>query len=542
MKRLPKYRVAIGATLVLLVFAVVFHARLLAWFSGERAAGTASAPSVSAVGTWKIATSIEPDPPHEKGNRILVAITDSAGAAVRGAKVAVTYDMPAMGSMPEMKSTFSATEGAPGRYDATFDLPMGGSWTIIVAASADGTTATANYTLTVGTKGLRSLGTEGGGMRVGEGSGMGSDDVAYYTCSMHPSVHAHEQGTCPICSMNLTPVTKGEEHDGMVRVDEARQRELGVRTEKALKAPLTIDVRASGKLAYDESRLTDVVLKVNGYISGLRVTATGQAVKKGEVLFQLFSPELFAAQQDYLLARSTQQALASANGDLVKAAELKLSLLGLSPAQIRALAKSGAPIEKLSFVAPASGYVIEKTVVEGAAIKAGDRVFRIASLDKIWVEADLFEADLGRIVKGQLATVTLSYIPDRAFEGKVTFIYPYLDPSSRTGRVRLELPNTGLELKPDMFANVTFHVALGDRVQIPVSAILYTGPRRIVIVDLGGGKLAPREVKIGVQTAERAEVISGVSEGEAVVTSSNFLIAAESRIRSSGTFWKEPPR
>lgn len=542
MTTLRRYRVAIVATLVLLVLAVAFHARLLAWFRGERPEGTASAQSVSTVGSWKLATSIEPDPPREKGNRIRVAITDGAAKPVGGATVSVTYDMPAMGSMPEMKSTFSANEAAAGSYEATFDLPMGGSWTIIVVASSGATTATARYTLTVGTKGLTSLGTEGGGATGGAGSATGSDNVAYYTCPMHPSVHAQEPGNCPICSMDLTPVMRSEEHDGMVRVDETRRRELGVRTEKALKAPFAIDIRAVGKLAYDESRLSDVVLKVNGYVSGLRVTAMGMPVRKGQILFQLFSPELFAAQQDYLLARSTRQALGGTSDDLVKAAELKLSLMGLAPDQIQAIAKSGVPVEKLSFVAPASGYVIEKTVVEGAAIKAGDRVFRLAALDKIWVEADVFEADLGRITKGQIATVTLSYIPDRTFEGKVTFIYPYLDPNSRTGRVRLELPNTGLELKPDMFANVTFHVSLGDRIQIPVSAILYTGPRRIVIVDLGGGKLVPREVKIGAQTAERAEVISGLSEGEAVITSGNFLIAAESRIRSSGTFWKEPAR
>jgi Cu(I)/Ag(I) efflux system membrane fusion protein len=168
-------------------------------------------------------------------------------------------------------------------------------------------------------------------------------------------------------------------------------------------------------------------------------------------------------------------------------------------------------------------------------------VFRIAALDKVWVEADVFEGDLGRITKGQAATVALSYIPDRTFDGKVTFVYPYLDPSARTGRVRIELPNAGLELKPDMYANVTFHLVLPGRLQVPTSAILYTGPRRIVLVDLGGGRLGPREVKIGAQAGDHAEVLSGLQEGEAVVTAGNFLIAAESRIRSSGTFWKETP-
>jgi Cu(I)/Ag(I) efflux system membrane fusion protein len=360
---------------------------------------------------------------------------------------------------------------------------------------------------------------------------------------MHPSVHAHEPGTCPVCSMTLTPVTRADEQSGVVQLDEARQRAIGVRTEKTIKAPLTLDIRAVGKLTYDETRLQDVVMKVSGFLSGLRVTAMGQPVKKGEPLFQLYSPELYAAQQDYLLARSSREALGgSGRGDeLVRAAETRLSLLGLSAEQIRAVANSGAPIEKLTFSAPASGYVIEKTVVEGAAIRAGDRVFRIAALDKVWVEADVFEADLGRITKGQAATITLSYIPDRSFEGKVTFVYPYLDPNARTGRVRIELPNAGLELKPDMYANVAFHLVLPDRLQIPTSAILYTGPRRIVLVDLGNGRLGPREVKIGAQAGDRAEVLSGLQEGEAVVVAGNFLIAAESRIRSSGTFWKDAP-
>jgi Cu(I)/Ag(I) efflux system membrane fusion protein len=266
-------------------------------------------------------------------------------------------------------------------------------------------------------------------------------------------------------------------------------------------------------------------------------------VKKGDTLFQLYSPDLFAAQQDFLLARSSREALGGAGkGDeLVRGAETRLRLLGLTDGQIQAVAKSGTPIEKIPFASPASGYVIEKNVVEGAAIKEGDRVFRIAALDRVWVEADVFEADLARIAKGQAATISLSYVPDRTFEGKVTFVYPYLDPNARTGRVRIELPNTGLELKPDMYANVSFHVAVGEAVQIPTSAIMYTGPRRIVIVDLGGGRLAPREVKVGAQSGDRVEVISGLNDGESVVTAGNFLVAAESRIRSSGTFWKDAP-
>ena len=539
MKWLRKQRVPLAVGGVLVVLALVFHARLIAWFSGEPSGGAFSTPTTATAGNWKIAASVAPDPPQQKGNLVRAEVKDAAGKAVEGAKVTITYDMPAMGSMPEMKSSFDAKPAGSGVYESSFDLPMAGSWTIIVTASAGSTSATARYTLTVGTKGLTLLGGEGGG----SAAGAGSNEVSYYTCSMHPSVHAHEPGKCPVCSMDLQPVTKADEQTGVVQVDEARQKAIGVKTEKIVKAPMTLDVRAVGKLTYDETRLTDVVLKVSGYVSNLRVTAMGQPVKKGETLFLIYSPELFAAQQDYLLARSSRDALGGAGrGDeLLRAAETKLSLLGLTAGQITELAKTGKPIEKLAFSAPASGYVIEKNVVEGASIKAGDRVLRLAALDKVWVEADVFEADLGRIAKGQTASISLSYIPDRAFEGTVTFVYPYLDPNARTGRVRIELPNTGLELKPDMYANVTFHVALGDRLQIPTSAILFTGPRRVVIVDLGGGRLAPREIKVGAQSGDRAEVISGLNEGESVVTAGNFLIAAESRIRASGTFWKETP-
>ena len=532
---LRKQRVPLAIGGILVVLALVFHARLIAWFSGDRGRGRFSTPATATAGTWKLAISVDPDPPQQKGNRLRVVLTDASSAKpVDGATVQLTYDMPAMGSMPEMKGNVETKRTAPGTYEGTLDLPMAGSWTIIVNASSGATSATARYTLTVGTKGLTALGAEGG---------AGSGDVAYWTCSMHPSVKSHEPGTCPICSMDLTPVTKADEQTGVVQLDEARQKAIGVRTEKVTKGPMTLDIRAVGKLTYDETRLTDVVLKVGGYVSNLRVTATGQAVKKGEPLFQIYSPDLFAAQQDYLLARSSREALGGAGkGDeLVRAAETRLRLLGLTDAQIASLAKTGKPIEKLAFASPASGYVIEKNVVEGASIKEGDRVFRIAALDKVWVEADVYEADLGRIAKGQAATISLSYIPDRTFEGKVTFVYPYLDPNARTGRVRIELPNAGLELKPDMYANVMFHVSVGEAVQIPTSAILYTGPRRIVIVDLGGGRLAPREVKVGAQSGDRVEVVSGLEDGDSVVTAGNFLIAAESRIRSSGTFWKDAP-
>jgi len=191
------------------------------------------------------------------------------------------------------------------------------------------------------------------------------------------------------------------------------------------------------------------------------------------------------------------------------------------------------------FKSPASGVVIEKAVVEGAAVTAGQRLFRIADLTDVWVEADIYEADLQRIAKNMPASIALDYLPGKTFDGKVAFIYPYLDPASRTGRVRIALPNKGLELKPDMYATVTFKIPLGPRLVVPISAVVYTGPRRLVFLDLGSGALRPQEVVIGARSGDTIEIARGLEEGDVVVSSGNFLVAAESRVRSADSFWED---
>ncbi len=373
-----------------------------------------------------------------------------------------------------------------------------------------------------------------------EGHGHAGSDTAYYTCSMHPSVRQQQPGTCPICSMTLSPVTYDEQETGVIMIEEHRREQVGIGTGTVVRAPMTRSIRAVGRIAYDESKLEDVTLKLGGFISKLYVNETGQPVKKGERLFTIYSPDLFAAQQEYLLARDSNAASGGGRGDyLVRAAEKKLELWGLSRGQIDALARRGKPLEDVPFYSPATGYVIEKNVVEGAAVDVGQRLFRIAALDRVWVEADVYEADLALIAKGMNAIVTLSYLPGKRYDGKVAYVYPYLDRTSRTGKVRIELPNQGLELKPEMYASVAFQVELGPRLQIPIGAVVYTGPRRLVFVDLGDGRLRPQEVTLGVRNEDTVEVIRGLTEGQTIVTSGNFLVAAESRIRSSSRFWTE---
>jgi Cu(I)/Ag(I) efflux system membrane fusion protein len=336
--------------------------------------------------------------------------------------------------------------------------------------------------------------------------------------------------------MDLVPVTKAETQAGAVVVDDERRKQIGLRTAKVVRAPMALEVRAVGRLTYDETRLKDVTLKWRGFITKLYVASTGQPVAKGQPLFAIYSPELYAAEREFLLALGARGreggAVAAAEG-LTEAARKKLLLWDLTPAQIDEIARKGAPLEQIDVRSPASGFVLEKNVVEGAAVEAGMRLYRIAALDRVWLEADVFEADLPHVHKGDRARITLPYLPGRELEGRVTYVYPFLNPSTRTGRVRVELPNKGLELKPDMYANVAIDVALGDRLQLPAAAVIYTGPRRVVFVDRGDDRLEPVDVKLGARAGDAFEVLGGVKDGDRVVTSGNFLVASESRLRSA---------
>jgi Cu(I)/Ag(I) efflux system membrane fusion protein len=373
-----------------------------------------------------------------------------------------------------------------------------------------------------------------------DGHGHAGSDVSYYTCSMHPSVRQPAPGKCPICGMDLVGVTHEQQESGMIFVDDARRSVVGIRTSKVARQPLRLAIRAVGRVTYDETRLQDVTLKVKGWVARLDVNATGQAVARGQRLLTLYSPELFAAQQEYLLA--LRHADGSGAPDhatsLAAASAKKLHLLGLSDGQLAEIRRRGQPIEELPILSPASGHVIVKDIVEGAAVEPGQRLYRIAALDKIWVEAAIYESDLPHVRKGQPARVTLPYTPDREVTGVVSTIYPYLDAASRTARVRIELANRELAFKPDMYADVALDIELGPRLAVPVSSVVYTGRRRIVFLDVGGGQFRPQQVTLGARAAELVEITGGLTEGQAIVTEGNFLVAAESRIRST-TFWED---
>lgn len=371
----------------------------------------------------------------------------------------------------------------------------------------------------------------------------GEDEVAYYTCPMHTSVRSDTPGNCPICGMSLVAVTKEEVETGIVTIDAARRQTIGVTIEPVARRPLTVSVRAVGMVVYDETRLADVTLKLRGWVGELYADTLGQRVQRGEPLFTLYSPELYAAQEELLASVASQKAAGSSTAPrradyLVAAARRRLQLWDIAAAQIDRVLRQGKALEYVPIASPVSGYVIEKNVVEGSTVEPGARLYRIAALDQVWIEADVYESDLGLIEKGDAVRVTLPYSPESELQGQVAFVYPYLDDATRTGKVRIELSNPDLTLKPDMYANVELEKSLGERLVVPDDAILYAGVRNFVFLDLGEGRLRPKAVVLGRKTADLVEVVDGLEEGDLVVTSGNFLVAAESRLKRDMEHWR----
>jgi Cu(I)/Ag(I) efflux system membrane fusion protein len=533
---------SVALVLALAVAALVFRGPLTAWFTGKSMGSHQGTPVTAQAGPFTLVAALDPDPPQEKGNALVLDVKDASGAPVDGAHLDVSYDMPAMGSMAEMKGGAKISDETKGHYRAEFDLPMGsGSWTLAVSVRAVQGEAAQRFTLTVGSAGLTMGSGTGGPMAPASIAPVG--EIDHYTCSMHPSVHQGGPGKCPICGMDLIPVTRAQQEQGVVTIDEARRQLIGVRTAAVVLAPMRSSFRAVGHVTYDESALTDVNLRVRGWVTTLQVDRTGQRVGRGQTLFTLYSPELYNAQQDFLLATNGATGSASPDGGsrvegLGRAARQRLRLLGMSDAQIDAIAKNGAATESVAFASPASGFVIEKDVVEGASVEPGARLYRIAALGKVWIEADVYEADLANVRVGQRADVTLDYLPGRSYEAKIAYVYPYVDPKTRTGRVRIELANKDLDLRPGMYASVELGADTGKRVQVPSAAVVYTGPRRLVFVDLGEGRFKPQEVQLGTEANGMYEVLAGLQPGDLVATSGVFLIAAEARISTAAKYWE----
>jgi membrane fusion protein, copper/silver efflux system len=329
---------------------------------------------------------------------------------------------------------------------------------------------------------------------------------------------------------------------GTVAISPERIQMLGVRTEAASLRPMAHTVRAVGTVAADERRIGVVNPKFEGWIERLLVNTTGQTVRRGEALLEVYSPDLVLAQREYLVARSAAADMAQAdpmardNAKAIAAAALfRLKNWDISADQLARLQRTGTATRTLTLSAPIGGIVMEKTALEGLHFGAGDMLYRIVDLSTVWLLADVFEQDLAQIRPGQSAKITVQAYPGRVFDGRVAFVYPTVNAQTRTAKVRIEVPNPDLLLKTDMYATVEIAAPVESTtvLTVPDSAVLDTGTRQTVLVDRGDGRFEPRPVKLGARAGGYVAVLEGIRDGEKVVTGANFLIDAESNLRAA---------
>ena len=318
----------------------------------------------------------------------------------------------------------------------------------------------------------------------------------------------------------------------LVRISPERQQTIGVKFEVVKSQAIHRLIRTVGKVDFVEPNISLVNLKFDGWVEKLYADSTGKMIKKGEALLEIYSPDLVSAQQEYLLAAKASAA-GTSSPSLLKSAQEKLRLWDIQEAQVAELSRTGEIKRTLTIFSPRSGFIIDKNVLLGQKIMAGENLYKIADLSKVWIYGEIYEYELPFIHKNQEAQISLVYYPGESFTGKISYIYPYLNPETRTNRIRIEVDNPDFKLKPEMYANLTIHIMHESRLTIPVDAVLDSGERKIVFVDKGDGYLEPREVKVGVRGEDSLEIIEGVALGERVVTSANFLIDSESSLKAA---------
>jgi membrane fusion protein, copper/silver efflux system len=406
-----------------------------------------------------------------------------------------------------------------------------------------------------------------------------------YHCPMHPSYVSDKPGTCPICGMKLVPAAGAAVRkplyyrspmDPKVRSDKPakdtmgmdfvpvyaddlpqdaasvlgraavtlsaeRRQLLGVQSEEIHHGPLARVLRTVGRVAVDERRLHHIHTKYDGYVEHLYVDFTGKYVERGEHLLSIYSPELVATQQEYLLAYDARKrmgasgisSVAQGSLDLLEAARQRLLLWDMRDEDIAALERAGKVSRTVDLHSEVAGFVVQKMAFHGMRVTPADTLFDIADLSRVWVLADIYESDLPLVRAGMRGELSVPYLPGRSWRGPVTYVNPTVEEKTRTVKVRIELANEGQQLKPDMFADVRLLADLGTGLSVPESAVIDSGGRRLVFIDRGSGRFEPREVTLGVRAGAGFQVISGLDDGERVVTSANFLLDSESSLRGA---------
>lgn len=379
---------------------------------------------------------------------------------------------------------------------------------------------------------------------------FGERKILYWQDPMHPAYKSDKPGTAPDCGMTLVPVYADEGGSessaenlplGTVKITPTKQQLIGVQLGQVEYGPVTKTIRAVARLMYDETKITRIHPKISGWIDKVFVDYTGQLVKKGQPLFTVYSPELLSTQEEFLIGLKAKQYLSDSQfkevsvgaASLYDSSRRRLQLWDISEAQIEELEKTQKPLRDLTLYAPLDGFVTKRNAFPKQQVTPDTEMYELADLSTIWVVADVYEYELPEVQLGQTAKVSLSYFPGENFLGKVSYIYPQLENSTRTAKVRVDLPNPDFRLKPDMYANVELQINYGDRISVPSEAVLDSGNEQTVFVSRGDGYFEPRKVQLGPRLNNRAVVLSGLMAGETIVTSGNFLVDSESRLKSA---------
>jgi Cu(I)/Ag(I) efflux system membrane fusion protein len=368
--------------------------------------------------------------------------------------------------------------------------------------------------------------------------------ILYYVDPMHPAYKSDRPGVAPDCGMKLEPVYEGDPaadptKAGLLNVSAEKQQLIGVQYGTVELASSSASFQAVGKVTQDETRVVRIHPKVEGWIEQVHADFTGALVAKGQPLLTIYSPEMLATQQEYLLALQAREILKGSplqeagenSNSLIRASRMRLELWDFGRAQVDELERTRNPQRAITLFSPAGGYIIARNAFPGQKVTPDTELYALVDLSRIWILADVFESDASNARVGQSAVIGLPYQSGKGLVARVSYIQPQVDPATRTLKVRLEAPNPGLQFKPDMFVEVQFQLISQRKISVPAEAVLDAGIRKTVFVDRGDGYLEPRQVETGERMGDRIEILKGLKPGERIVTSGNFLIDSESQLK-----------
>jgi RND family efflux transporter MFP subunit len=369
--------------------------------------------------------------------------------------------------------------------------------------------------------------------------------ILFWYDPMHPAYKSNKPGIAPDCGMALVPKYAEEAKNtstavGTVTLNAEQQSMAGVRTVVARRAPLIREIRTTAEIVADETRIAKIHLKTSGFIDRVFVDSVGQLVRTGDPLFTLYSPDLVATEEEYLIAKRGNTTLASApfeevrqgSASLLASARQKLKLLDVSANQIEQLDKTEKVAHDLTFYSPVAGFVTARNAYPQASITPDTELYTVSDLSSVWANVDIFESEVPFVHVGQKVALSFSYYPGKTYTGAISYIYPTVDPQTRTVKARVKLPNPRFALKPQMFADATLHINYGRPLLIPQEAVLDSGTVQQVFVVHPGGVFEPRRIVVGPVFDGQVAVLSGLKEGETIVSSGNFLIDSESRLKT----------